>query len=180
MSETEFKDIVLPESRRLYSVAYRILRSREDAEDAVQEILLRLWKMRFRLSEFNSVSALSTTIIRNHCLDRLRKKRSDSIDDPGISCRELKSEETPFDVLRATETRDNITSILTNMPDIYSSIVQKHDIEGLSYEEISAQTSQNINTLRVTLSRARKMLRDEYNKLLYEAGTTKRVAGEVL
>ena len=93
---------------------------------------------------------------------------------------ELKSEETPFDVLRATETRDNITSILTNMPDIYSSIVQKHDIEGLSYEEISAQTSQNINTLRVTLSRARKMLRDEYNKLLYEAGTTKRVAGEVL
>jgi RNA polymerase sigma-70 factor (ECF subfamily) len=180
MSETEFKNIILPDSRRLYSVAYRILRSKEDAEDAVQEVLLRLWKMRLRLAEYSSVEALSTTMIRNYCLDRLRKKRSDSTDDPATSCRELKNEETPYEVLKTTETRDIIKNILTKMPDLYSSLVQKHDIDGLSYEEISVQTSQNVNTLRVTLSRARKMLRDEYNKLQYEAGTTKRVAGEVL
>ena len=180
MSEADFKEIVLPVSRRLYSVAYRILRSKEAAEDAVQEVLLKMWKMRFRLSEFNSVEALATTMTKNYCLDRLRKQRTDSIDDHDIICRELKNEETPYEVLRASETKDVITKILINMPELYSSVVRKHDIEGLSYEEISAETSQNINTLRVTLSRARKMLRDEYNKLIYEADTTKRVAGEVL
>ena len=54
--------------------------------------------------------------------------------------------------------------IINNLPDIYREIIQLRDIEELSYEEIAYKTGQNINTLRVSLSRARKLVRDEFKK----------------
>ena len=54
--------------------------------------------------------------------------------------------------------------IINNLPGIYREIIQLRDIEELSYEEIAEKTGQNINTLRVNLSRARKFVRDEYKK----------------
>jgi RNA polymerase sigma-70 factor (ECF subfamily) len=54
------------------------------------------------------------------------------------------------------------------------------EIEGLSYEEISYKTEQNINTLRVTLSRARKIIREEYNKYHHERRGFKEVDRQVL
>jgi RNA polymerase sigma-70 factor (ECF subfamily) len=59
-------------------------------------------------------------------------------------------------------------------------MIQLRDIDGLSYEEISEKTHQNINTLRVNLSRARKIVRDEYKKSLYEYRGDKKAAGKIL
>ena len=54
--------------------------------------------------------------------------------------------------------------IINNLPEMYREIIQLRDIEELSYDEIADKTGQNINTLRVNLSRARKIVRDEYKK----------------
>ena len=54
--------------------------------------------------------------------------------------------------------------IINDLPGIYREIIQLRDIEELSYEEIAEKTGQNINTLRVNLSRARKNVRDEFKK----------------
>jgi RNA polymerase sigma factor (sigma-70 family) len=180
MSEAEFKDIVSTLSRRLYSVSFRILRSREDAEDAVQETFLKMWKMRNRLSEYNSTEALATTIARNHCIDFLRRKRTDSLDDPGYKYHVNDNNETPFEILRASETNNLIVALMEKMPQAYSEVIRKRDIEGLDYKDIAEKTHQNINTIRVTLSRARKMLRDDYNKAVYEETRDTRIIGKVL
>jgi RNA polymerase sigma-70 factor (ECF subfamily) len=66
------------------------------------------------------------------------------------------------------------------LPDIYKEVIELREIEGLSYEEISARTEQNINTLRVTLSRARKIVREEFNKYQYERRGIKEVDRKVL
>jgi RNA polymerase sigma-70 factor (ECF subfamily) len=66
------------------------------------------------------------------------------------------------------------------LPDIYRDAIQMRDIEGQSYEEIVEKTEQNINTLRVTLSRARKMIREEFNKYQYERRGIKEVDRKVL
>jgi RNA polymerase sigma-70 factor, ECF subfamily len=180
MSEEEFKDSILPLSRRLFSVSFRILRSTEDAEDAVQETLLKIWNMRSRLKEYNSPEALAMTMVRNYSIDSIRKRRTESLDAPGLKFEGKPDNESPFEILKEKETTEIIETILKGMADQYSSVIRRRDIEGLEYEEIAALTDQSVNTVRVAVSRARKMVRDEYNRIVYEADTGKRIAQKVL
>jgi len=74
MRSSEFHEKLLPFNSRLYSLAYRMLHSREEAEDAVQEVYLKLWKMRDQLSEYKHVEGLAFRMTSNHCLDVLRRR----------------------------------------------------------------------------------------------------------
>ncbi len=168
MSDKEFENIVLHSARRLYSIAFRILRIKEEAEDAVQETYLKLWRMKNRLEEYKSVEALAVTAVKNHCLDLIRKRKNETlagIDSAGSITGVLP---TPFEVLRSAETGEIIESILDKMPPGYSEIIRMRDIEGQDYDEIALVMNQNINSVRVKVSRARKMLRDEYLRVEYE------------
>lgn len=180
MSDKEFEDIVLQSARRLYSVAFRIVRLKEEAEDAVQETFLKLWSMRNRLAEYKSVEALGVTIVRNHCLDIIRKRRPETNARNGTVLFATDDLPTPFEVLRATETGEIITAILDKMPSIYSEMIRRRDIEGQDYDEIASVLKQNVNTVRVTVSRARKMLRDEYRRFEYEGYEYKKTDRQVL
>ena len=66
------------------------------------------------------------------------------------------------------ESGEILNRIIDGLPEAYKIVIKLRDIEGASYEEIAEKTDQNINTLRVTLSRARKIIRDEYKKYQYE------------
>ena len=176
MSEKEFSEKVLPVSNRLYSVSYRILESKEDSEDAVQEVMIRLWNMRTKLKEYSSIEALGVTMIRNYSIDIIRKRRPGMTE--GLRTIDGKSMDvpSPYDILAESETRGIVADILDNMPKDYSDLIRQHDIEGFDYREIAAERDQNVNSLRVTISRARKMLRDEYRRLGYDKRATKGTA----
>ncbi|MFO7574444.1 MAG: sigma-70 family RNA polymerase sigma factor [Bacteroidales bacterium] len=180
MSEKEFENIVLQSARRLYSVAFRILRRKEDAEDAVQETFLKLWRMKIRLGEYDCVEALAVTVVRNHCLDVVRKRRLEIPVGNDSAHSATDDLPTPFEVLRATETGEIIVAILERMPPNYAEVIRWRDIEGHSYNEIAVALNQNINNVRVTVSRARKMIRDEYRRVEYEGCEFRKTAREVL
>lgn len=167
MTRTAFNDLVKDLSRRLYYFAFRILRNQEEAEDAVQEIFIKLWNMGDKLDQYKSVEALATTMIKNYCIDQIRKQKNFS-DDIENQTHSFVSTPSPHEQLEIVEANDILHKIIGQLPEIYREIIILRDIEGQSYEEIASGTNQNINTLRVTLSRARKTIRDEYNKLQYE------------
>jgi RNA polymerase sigma-70 factor (ECF subfamily) len=168
MTRTDFNNLVLSISGRLYSHAYRILRNQEGSEDAVQEVFVKLWKMNDRLGEYNSVEALAITMVKNFCIDQLRKQKySETIDIDTFSL-SVNSELSPHDKLERAETALMIDNIINDLPEIYKDIVHYRDIEDLSYEEIAKKTGQNINTIRVNISRARKIIREKYNKYFNE------------
>jgi len=75
MTRTEFDDLVRKLGRRLYGIAYRILKTQEGSEDAVQEVMVKLWKMNAKLSGYDSVEALATTMTKNYCIDIIRKQK---------------------------------------------------------------------------------------------------------
>jgi RNA polymerase sigma-70 factor (ECF subfamily) len=82
MSHERFKAEILPIRDHLFYTARQILSDEDDAEDAVQEVLLRLWNLRDTLGKYDSLPAFATTVTKNHCLDKLRvKKRTDTIDE---------------------------------------------------------------------------------------------------
>lgn len=164
MTREEFNDHVRAMSEMLYSFAWRMLRRQDEAEDAVQEVFTRMWNMGSKLDEYEKPEALAVRMIKNFCIDQIRKKKfisDEAVAGTGFSL-------SPAELLENAETGIILSKIIDGMPDNFKTVLKKHDIEGLSYEEISAMTGQNINTIRVNLSRARSIVRTEYRKYYNE------------
>jgi len=155
-----------------FSYAFRIVGNREEAEDAVQEVFIKLWNMGDKLDEYSSVEALSVTMTKNYCIDQLRKHRYSDEPDQDNRNPFMATAPTPHEQMEIRESSDILNVIIVELPAIYREMVQMRDIDGFTYEEIAEKTGQNINTLRVTLSRARKIIRDEFIKYQYEKRRT--------
>ncbi len=180
MNREEFNVLVLKLSKKLYVYAYRILKHQEEAEDAVQEIFIRLWKMGVKLDEYDSIEALALTMIKNYSIDQLRKHKNFNYEYINSVSSNYETESSPHEQMERNETYNILTGIIRELPDLYRQIIRLREIEGLTYEEISEITSQKINNLRVILSRGRRIIRDEYKKYLYEQRGTGKTSGKVL
>jgi RNA polymerase sigma factor (sigma-70 family) len=180
MSRPDFDNLIQQLGRKLYGFAFRILRNQEEAEDVVQEVFIRLWKMGQKLDEYKSVDALATTMTKNYCIDIIRKQKHNYGEDFSISDYPGSTSTSPHDAMVNRETGEILNRIIGDLPELFRIVVKLRDIDGDSYEEISRKTKQNINTLRVTLSRARKIIRDEYNKYQYERRGTETTYRKVL
>jgi RNA polymerase sigma-70 factor (ECF subfamily) len=168
MTRSDFNILVHQLNRKLYGFAFRILSNQEEAEDAVQEVFIKLWKMEEKLDEYISVDALATTMIKNHCIDQIRKRKRSREEEYKKEDQNYITSVNPQDQMENRESAEIISSIISQLPEGSREIVQLREINDLSYEEIAEKTGQSINTLRVALSRARKLIRDEYIKYHYE------------
>jgi len=179
MSPGEFRSEVVPLGRKLYSFAYRFLNVREESEDVVQEVMIRLWEKRDDLEKISSTEAFAMAMTRNICIDRLRRRKHTGgdydINSPLISDTDLTEK------IENAEAYDHIFRIISQIKEPYKTAIILRDIEGLSYEESSEITGLTVNALRVNLSRARKMVRDEMTKLYgYGSERDKRDSAKVL
>jgi len=175
MTRDEFNDLVRQLNRNLFGYAFRLLRNHEEAEDAVQEIFIKLWSMGKKLDEYKSIGALATTMTKNFCIDQLRKRQHLFREEQDGKELQISGSASPFEIMERRESEDILYQIIDQLPENYKESIRLREIEGLSYEEIAEKTEQNINTLRVTLSRARKMVREEFNKYQYERRRIKEV-----
>ena len=180
MTRTEFNEYVRMHSRKFYSFAFRILRNQEESEDAVQEIFIKLWNMGEKLDNYLNIDALAATMIRNYCIDQIRKRNNhmqSQIENVDIK---LFTSQTPHQQLEDRESYDIIKKLMDGLAEKYKNVLILREIDGLSYEEIASETSQDINNLRVMLSRARAMLKNDYNKYNNEKRGTRQSAEQVL
>jgi RNA polymerase sigma-70 factor (family 1) len=180
MTRTDFNDLVKQLSRKLYGFAYRILSNQEEAEDAVQEVFVKLWKMGEKLDEYKSIEALATTMIKNHCIDQIRKRRRTPLVELENQEYKILLSPSPQEQMESMEAGEIVNGIIEQLPEANRLIVKLREIEGLSYEEIAERTGQNVNALRVIISRTRKIIRDEYNKYHYERKGIEQLTRKVL
>lgn len=162
MSQERYKAEILPIRDKLFHMAYKILAEREDAEDAVQEVLLKLWHTRDSLGSYDNVAAFATTVTKNHCLDRLKtKKRTDSLDE----IHQLReSNDNPHLQLERKNTEEVLRWIIQQLPPLQQEIIRMKDMEEYEIDEIAEITGTRPDAIRVNLSRARKKVREEYIK----------------
>ncbi|HUX59060.1 MAG TPA: RNA polymerase sigma factor [Bacteroidales bacterium] len=180
MTRNDFNNFVQQLSRKLYGYAFRILRNQEDAEDAVQEIFVKLWNMGDKLDKYKSVDALAITMTKNYCIDQLRKHKNIYHEENRRQDYKYFASPSPHEQMEIRESNEIIHNIIDRLPEGSGDIIRLRDIEGFSYEEIAEKTGQNINTLRVTISRARRIIRDEFNKYQYEHRGIEPIARKVL
>jgi RNA polymerase sigma-70 factor (ECF subfamily) len=172
MSRNDFEDLVRQLARKLYGFAFRILRNKEEAEDAVQEVFIKLWKMKDNLHEYKSLDALAITMTKNYCIDLIRKQRHMIADDQYKQEQMVTGMATPYEEVVQKETGSILRRIISQLPVNFRELITLREIDGLSYEEMAVKTGQNINTLRVNIARARRLVRDEFNMYQYERRRT--------
>jgi RNA polymerase sigma-70 factor (ECF subfamily) len=158
MNPEEFKIQVLPLKHKLFRLSLRILGSREEAEDSVQDVMIKLWTRRDELKNYNSIEAFAMTVTKNICLDRIKSR---SFQEERLTDRQAMSlKHDPGDILEKADFTGFVTKIIDGLPDQQKTIMHMRDIEGLEYEQIAEIMELNVNAIRVNLSRARKHVRN--------------------
>lgn len=164
MKAEEFKTVIIPFTGKLYRIALRLLGDSSDAKDAVQEVFVKAWNMRERLSDVNNVDAFITAMMKNYCLDKLRTNHSSSLNDLKDK-HNMAHPDSVEDRLIHEDTGRMIKDIIHKLPEQQREIIVMRDLEGLEFDEIQRVTQTNLNHIRVNLSRARFAVRTEMLKL---------------
>jgi RNA polymerase sigma factor (sigma-70 family) len=162
MNQSEFIKFVSPFKDRLFRLAKRLLVSTEEAEDATQEVMVKLWKNKEKLHSYSSIEALAMTITKNYCLDQLKSKRATEM-------RLVHSNYTDRQagLQQQAEDKDSwswVEKIMSTLPEQQRMIMQMRDVEEYEFEEIAKIMDMNETAVRVALSRARKTIREELIK----------------
>tara|TARA_B100001245_G_C22891613_1_gene429506 strand:- start:770 stop:1273 length:504 start_codon:yes stop_codon:yes gene_type:complete len=163
MNSTTFKKTILPLSQKIYPVAARMLGNTDDANDAVQEVMLKLWKQRNKLSKHPNIPGFAVLTARNHCLDLLKKRQiklvPDAIDINTSSNLNSHSE------IEWKELNGIIGELILELPEQQGEVLAMRDLDGLEFSEISEATGLKIEHIRVLLSRARKQISTQLKKI---------------
>jgi len=165
MDAADFKEKVIPLSGKLFHFALLLLKDHAEAEDSVQEIFLKLWKMRNELAEYNNLEAFAMRVTRNWCLDRLKAKKPRYIESYSLGYELYSEAENPLRMLENTDQMTTIRKHLQTLPEQQQTAIQLRDIDGYEYEEMAAIMGMNVNAIRVTLSRARNSIREHLIKI---------------
>ncbi len=157
MNEQQFKEHILPLSQRLFSLSLRITGNRDEARDVLQDVFLKLWTTRETLHEIKNIAAFATTITRNQSIDRLRL-RNPTLDIDIAGHRIEQENEIPDN--ENAEKLALISRTLKYLSEIQQKVFTMRDMECLEFEQIAKETNMTEENVRVTLSRARKRIRE--------------------
>ncbi|MFT5249667.1 MAG: RNA polymerase sigma factor (sigma-70 family) [bacterium] len=161
MEQKEFLDTILPCKDTLYRLAKRLLVSSDEAEDAVQEVFLKLWKGRDKIDNYRSPEAFAVTMTKNYCLDRLKSRQASNLK---IVHSNYKNSDNIERTIEGNEGVELVTKIMQTLPEKQKMIMQLRDIEQFEFAEISQMLEINETAIRVALSRARKVVREQLIK----------------
>ena len=156
MNETDFKRNVFSLSERLFPMVTRMLGNSANAEDAIQDIMMKLWEKRDKLGQHPNIKGLVFLTARNYCIDILRKKRL-NVEDASLQLEGLTSqygqEQSEWKELNRI-----IKKILKDLPAQQREVLMMRDLDGYEFVEIAAATQLKVEHVRVLLSRARKQV----------------------
>ena len=163
MTVEKFKSELLPKKNKLFRLALFLLKNREEAEDTVQEIYLKLWDMRNTLNKYSNMEAVMMTMTKNRCLDKIKTKREKF----GSLNEEINKQPliNPMEQSIQKDMIKQVKELMERLPEQQKTILHLRDVEGYEYKEIKEITGFELNYIRVNLSRARKSIKESLLKL---------------
>jgi RNA polymerase sigma-70 factor, ECF subfamily len=168
---TRFEEVILPHLDAAYNLARWLMRNDHDAEDAVQDAIVRA--LRF-FGGFRGVDGRGwlLTIVRNTCFSRLegqRPRRNDASFDEEIHS--VETAEEPETAIGNRATGDALAGALEQLPEEFREVVVMRELEGLSYKEIADIVQVPIGTVMSRLARARKRMQQALRPCIAKGAT---------
>ena len=161
MQELSFLNDILPLKNRLFRLALRITLDRAEAEDVVQEVLIRVWDKRSEWKQLESVEAYCLTLAKNLAIDRSRGAETRHV-ELTEEVEEKADAASPFDRLVNKERMTLVGQLVNELPEKQRIVLQLRDIEGESYRKIATVLNLTEEQVKVTLFRARQKVKQRF------------------
>lgn len=158
MREISFRNDILPLKDKLYRLALRITFDSAEAEDIVQDTMIRVWNRRDEWSQFDSIEAYCLTVARNLAIDRSQKQEAQNM-ELTPETQEMPDALTPDKKYEQDEQLKLVHRLINELPEKQRTIVQLRDIEGKSYKEIADVLQLTEEQVKVNLFRARQRIK---------------------
>lgn len=160
----EFREQIWPFKDRLYRLALRLVKDQAEAEDVVQEVLIKVWRQGTELKLIQNLEAWCIRLTRNQALDKLKsgyRKRKSQLDTQVL---QIADNTQPDVLLESQDTMQRIKRLINQLPEQQRAVVQLRDVEGLSYQEICESLDLPMSQVKSHLFRARQKLRQRIEK----------------
>lgn len=167
MKTISFQTDILPLKNELYRMALRITMNAEEAEDVVQETMMKVWSRRDQWNQIDSIEAFCLTICRNLSLDKVRRmdNQTQSLDaaydpkDHGVAS-------NPEEQAIQSDRIRLVRQMISQLPEKQRSCMQLRDMEGKSYKDIATILDITEEQVKVNIFRARQTIREKFEKFL--------------
>ena len=166
MKQISFQTDVLPLKNELFRMAFRMTQNRAEAEDVVQETMMKVWSRREQWEQLESIEAFCLTVCRNVALDKLRRmdNQAQSLDatiDPADRSHGANPEEQAVQRDRVRLVR----RLISLLPEKQRTCMQLRDMEGKSYKDIARVMGISEQQVKVSIFRARQAVKEQFQKI---------------
>ncbi len=159
-----FLSDILTLKNKLFRTALRITLNRQEAEDIVQQTLIKVWQRGSSDTPLRSVEAYAYTICRNLALDYVRTHARPHLSLDTATTIPLPSSDDPLEHLARQERLTAIALFIDTLPEKQRTCMQLRDIEGLPYKDIAAILSLSEEQVKINIFRARKAVKDHFTQ----------------
>ena len=165
MKNISFRNDILPLKNALYRLALRITLRHEDAEDVVQDTLIKVWNKRDSWQEIEDIEAFALTICRNVALDKIKKASNNetTLDDHTAFLTDRSS--SPFEHVLQQDRVALVRKLVDSLPEKQRSCMQLRDFEGKSYKEIVQILGIREEQVKVNIFRARQTIKQKFQEV---------------
>ena len=163
MKKISFRNDVLPLKNELFRLALRITLNRAEAEDVVQETMIKVWNRRDHWDEIESIEAFCLTICRNISLDKMKKaeNQNQSLQE-GHDAPDLSYTSNPEEQAMQRDRIQLIRHLIDHLPEKQRSCMQLRDFEGKSYKEIAQVLGISEEQVKINIFRARQTIKQKF------------------
>ena len=165
MKTISFQTDILPLKNELFRLALRITQNRFEAEDVVQETMLKVWKGRSEWDKIDNIEAYCLTVCRNLSLDKMRHMDN--------QVQNIEQESEPADQSYSANPEEQavqhdrlqlVRQLISQLPEKQRTCMQLRDIEGKSYRDIATIIGISEEQVKVNIFRARQTIRERFQQ----------------
>jgi len=165
MNLEAFENQIIPVKNKLFRFALRMLNDLEEAEDVVQEVMIKVWNGREKMHQIDNWEAWCMRLTKNLALDRLRVKQRKAT-DPIVEGFEVKQDGlTPHENAEQIESMVQVNKLIASLPEKQRQVIHLRDVEGYSYKEICEILELDMSQVKISLFRARNVVREKLLKI---------------
>lgn len=156
-----FTTDILPLKNRLYRLALRITLSHEEAEDIVQDTMLKVWSKRDSWDALDSIEAYAMTICRNLSIDHTKSRSAQNVSLDAMPLDRPDNAADPLQQLARKNSVERVRDVMNSLPEKQRTCMQLRDFEGKAYKEIALILGITEEQVKINIFRARKTIKEK-------------------
>lgn len=160
MTQETFRNTVFILRDEMFRFAKRFVMSSDEAEDIVQDLMIKFWQKKDELETFGNLKSYALKSVRNECLNRLKHH------DVKLSFADLQIHRSELYSMDVNNLKDHILSFINQLPEKQKMVIHLKDVEEYEVSEISEIMEMEENAVRVNLMRARQKVKEQITQLM--------------